>query len=133
MKSGHRLFCRDFAPPSKTNPALSPQDSPALPLDYETEDAILARHPPHADLALEYLDIVLSLKTHTTVSGVKGHLFKLMRPALGIETDLRERLGKIRVDPKKVKEGLQQYVEVCQEMKTRMDVSVPSSLRIELC
>ena len=54
-------------------------------------------NPRHADLALEYLSIVRSLKTRTSVSAVKGHLFKLMRPALGREKDLRERLGKIMV------------------------------------
>jgi len=54
-------------------------------------------NPRHADLALEYLSIVRSLKTRTSVSAVKGHLFKLLRPALGREKDLRERLGKIMV------------------------------------
>ncbi|KAJ7594477.1 Dus-domain-containing protein [Mycena floridula] len=80
-------------------------------------------HPPHADLALEYLAIVQSLKRRTAISAIKGHLFKLMRPALCREKDLRERLGKIQI-PKtaKLSEGaLQPYVEVCEEMKRRMD------------
>ena len=54
-------------------------------------------NPRHADLALEYLSIVRSLKTRTSVSAVKGHLFKLMRPGLVREKDLREQLGKIMV------------------------------------
>jgi len=71
---------------------------------------------PHADLALEYLDIVQGLKTKTSLSAVKGHLFKLMRPGLARELDLREQLGRIR------SEGtLDGYVQVAEEMKTRMD------------
>ncbi|KAE9399226.1 Dus-domain-containing protein [Gymnopus androsaceus JB14] len=85
--------------------------------------SLTAQHPPHADLALEYLDLVKSLKTRTALSAIKGHLFKIMRPALSRETDLRERLGKIVI-----KKGgnyadgaLQPYVDVCLEMKERMD------------
>ncbi|KAL0959509.1 hypothetical protein HGRIS_011219 [Hohenbuehelia grisea] len=82
-------------------------------------------HPRHADLALEYLSIVSTLKTRTSPSAIKGHLFKLMRPALSRETDLRERLGRVRAkegkDGRLSKEGIQEYVNIAQEMKTRMD------------
>jgi tRNA-dihydrouridine synthase 1 len=89
----------------------------------EEETAFLIRHPPHADLALEYLSIVRSLKTHTAPSAVKGHLFKLMRPGLGKETDLRERLGRTRVARDgKGKGGFGEYEAVCREMKARMEV-----------
>jgi tRNA-dihydrouridine synthase 1 len=72
---------------------------------------------PHADLALEYLEIVQNLKTKTPLSAIKGHLFKLMRPGLGRETDLRDELGKLR------SEGfVERYVEIVEEMKQRMDV-----------
>ncbi|KAJ3730028.1 dihydrouridine synthase-domain-containing protein [Lentinula guzmanii] len=83
----------------------------------------LSQHPRHADLALEYLDIVKSLKTRTSVSAIKGHLFKIMRPALSRETDLRERLGKVTIKKTgNFAEGaLQPYVDVCLEMKERMD------------
>lgn len=54
-----------------------------------------------------------------------------MRPALAREKDLRERLGRIKVkrdgDGKEggwAKGGLREYVEVCEEMKRRMDVSI---------
>lgn len=76
-------------------------------------------HLPHADLALEYLDIVQGLKTPTSLSAVKGHLFKLLRPALARETDLRDELSKVR-GPR----SLERYVEVVREMKQRMDVSI---------
>ena len=74
-------------------------------------------HLPHADLALEYLRIVKGLKTKTSLSAIKGHLFKLMRPGLARELDLRDRLGKIKGgDP------VDEYLEVVEEMKKRMDV-----------
>ncbi|KAH7888536.1 dihydrouridine synthase-domain-containing protein [Phlebopus sp. FC_14] len=73
-------------------------------------------HLPHADLAIEYLKIVQSLKTKISLSAVKGHLFKIMRPALAREKDLREQLSKIS-GPRAV----DRYIEVAQEMKSRMD------------
>lgn len=94
-----------------------PKD-PADPVDFPTEAVDLLAHPPHADLALEYLSIVKLLKTTTALSAVKGHLFKLMRPALGIEKDLRDRLGKIRGGP----QALEEYTAICQEMQIRMKV-----------
>lgn len=86
---------------------------------------IMTLHPPHADLALEYLSIVQSIKTKTSVSAIKGHLFKLMRPALAREKDLREQLGKIQIKRNAdfKKGALQPYVDVCVEMKQRMEVS----------
>ena len=72
-------------------------------------------HPPHADLALEYLDIVSGQRTPTPPSGIKGHLFKLLRPALAREMDLRDALGQLRGS------DLMPYYEVVWEMKRRMD------------
>ena len=76
-------------------------------------------HLPHADLALEYLDIVQDLETRTALSAVKGHLFKIMRPALAREPDLREKLSKISGP-----DGIVRYVEVAREMQSRMEVRV---------
>lgn len=78
-------------------------------------------HLPHADLALEYLEIVQGLKTPTSLSSVKGHLFKLIRPALARETDLRDELSTVR-GPRSV----ERYVDVVRRMKERMDVSAPA-------
>lgn len=72
-------------------------------------------HPQHGDLALEYLDIVSSQKTPTPPSAIKGHLFKLLRPALSREIDLRDALGQLRGP------DLASYYEVVREMKRRMD------------
>ncbi|KAF9778263.1 dihydrouridine synthase-domain-containing protein [Thelephora terrestris] len=73
-------------------------------------------HLPHADLALEYLQIVKELKTKTLPSAIKGHMFKLMRPGLARELDLRDRLGRIKGD-----DPVDEYLEVVEEMKKRMD------------
>ena len=74
-------------------------------------------HPHHTDLALEYLSIVRELQTKPSPSAIKGHLFKLMRPGLVRETDLRERLGRIRGDC-----TIDVYFEIVREMKIRMEV-----------
>lgn len=105
------------------NPALfagigHPINSPT----YDSDEQILIRHPRHVDLALEYLEIVKGLKTITSPSGIKGHLFKIMRPGLVKEQDVREKLGKVKISPKKMMECIQAYVDVCNEMKERMEV-----------
>ncbi|KAG2033005.1 Dus-domain-containing protein [Suillus americanus] len=93
------------------NPALFAPASPENP-----SSTLTGAHPPHADLALEYLAIVKSLKTPTSTSAVKGHLFKIMHPALSRETDLRERLGRIRGS-----NVVEEYIEIAKEMKERME------------
>ena len=93
------------------------------PFDSTTYDSeILVRHPRHADLALEYLSIVRNLKSATSVSAIKGHLFKIMRPGLIRELDLRESLGRVKINQKKLKEQLSAYILICEEMKVRMEV-----------
>ncbi|KAJ7490902.1 Dus-domain-containing protein [Mycena latifolia] len=97
----------------------------------EDDAALLVRHPPHGALALEYLSIVQGLSTATGVSAIKGHLFKILRPALMRHPDLRERLGRVKVDqPRRAKErapgepfwksGLEPYMEVVTEMAERL-------------
>lgn len=95
------------------------------PYDSTTYDSeTLERHPRHADLALEYLSIVRDLKSATSVSAIKGHLFKIMRPGLIRELDLREKLGRVKINQKKLKEQLSAYTLICEEMKIRMEVCV---------
>jgi tRNA-dihydrouridine synthase 1 len=114
-----------------SSPSTSLSLSPSDP-DYLSDEQILLRQPRHCDLALEYLDIVLSQKTPTTASGVKGHLFKIMRPGLVKEKDLREKLGKVKVNPKTPRAGYEEYVRVCQDLKERMEVHVLTSLSSQL-
>jgi len=74
----------------------------------------------HADLALEYLDIVKSLKTPISLGAIKSHLFKLFRPSLDLNKDLRDRLGKIHGKPGS-SEWMEEFTVVTKEMKQRMD------------
>ena len=110
---------------SSTSLSLLPSDP-----NYLSDEQILLRQPRHCDLAIEYLDIVLSQKTPTALSAVKGHLFKIMQPGLGKEKDLRERLGKIKVDPKSPKPGYEEYLRVCKELKQRMEVRLQFNRRL---
>ena len=114
MSAEGQLYNAALFAPAQTTP--SSQSSP-LALDTDL-------HLPHADLALDYLSIVKALKTKTTMSALKGHLFKLMRPALSRETDLQERLGKVRNSDRAIDE----YSEVVEEMKTRMEVGLRRNL-----
>ncbi|KAJ6630381.1 dihydrouridine synthase-domain-containing protein [Mycena sp. CBHHK59/15] len=125
------------------NPALFAGLAPAPPTpadaDADADAALLARYPPHVALAQEYLSIVRSLRTATAASAVKGHLFKILRPALVRHPDLRERLGRVRVDQnQKAKAqvegapfwatGLEPYVEIVAEMEQRMAVDAERAL-----
>ncbi|KAJ6606016.1 Dus-domain-containing protein [Mycena vulgaris] len=111
------------APVASSDPTTAP--------DTDADAALLARHPPQAALAQEYLAIAQSLQTVTGASAIKGHLFKILRPALVRHPDLRERLGRVRVDQhQRGKErvagapfweaGLEPYVEVVREMAERL-------------
>lgn len=81
----------------------------------------------HANLALEYLEIVKSLKTPTSSGAIKAHLFKLYRPALDRNKDLRDQLGKVHGKPGS---NVEDFFAIAREMKLRMDVS---RIRSTLC
>jgi len=112
MSAEGQLYNATLFAPAQPPTSSSPPPSRSSPLAFDT-----GLHLPHADLALEYLSIVKSLKTKTPVGAVKGHLFKMMSPGLSRETDLRERLGKVRNSELAIDE----YVEVVREMKARME------------
>ncbi|KAJ7071780.1 Dus-domain-containing protein [Mycena belliarum] len=120
-------------------PIASSSESPGADIDADTDASLLSRHPPHATIALEYLSIVQSLHTATSASAVKGHLFKILRPALVRHLDLRERLGRVRVDQqRRGKEravgepfwakGLEPYVAIVTEMSERLARDAESEL-----
>ncbi|KAK0207122.1 dihydrouridine synthase-domain-containing protein [Desarmillaria ectypa] len=102
-----------------------------VPTDVEefTNHKLLEQHVPHVDLALEYLSIVQSLKTHTSISAIKGHLFKILRPGLSHDKDLREKLGRtlIKKDQDWRRGGLQPYIDVCLELKERMEANAKAA------
>ncbi|KAG5649273.1 hypothetical protein H0H81_004911 [Sphagnurus paluster] len=116
---------------SPAGPRTEPPSSSELPLE--------TTNPPLAPLALEYLAIVRSQRTRTSPSAVKGHLFKILRPALAQPAyhDLRERLGRVRaVAPRRLgekdkeKDGeeateqwvwVDEYVRICEEARGRLE------------
>ncbi|CEL59113.1 tRNA-dihydrouridine synthase 1 [Rhizoctonia solani AG-1 IB] len=102
--------------------------NPALFAGLPPDSTLKTGPRDHTDLAIEYLEIVKELKTDTAPSAVKGHLFKLMRPALGREVDLRERIGKVNPkgpgkskEYKKSREWVDEYLKIVKELKTRME------------
>ncbi|KZT64069.1 Dus-domain-containing protein [Daedalea quercina L-15889] len=90
---------------------------PASPLP--TSTYLTGTHPRHTTLALEYLDIVKTQQTQTPLRCVKGHLFKLLKPALSRETDLRDRLGRVRYE-KPETAMWDKYEEIVKELDERM-------------
>ena len=101
------------------SPASFTLDDPTLPSTW-CIPSDTGLHLPHTRLALEYLDIVKSLKTHTKTGAVKGHLFKLLRPALGREIDLREQLGRVFGGHKTGPDVWTKYEAIVREMDERM-------------
>ena len=111
------------------NPCLfqpSPSTFEPVASTSAASEYLTGHHPRNTHLALEYLTIVKSQKTLTTPSAVKGHLFKLLRPALAKYTDVRERLGRIRIErAERDKEGgtaWDKYEEIVQELDERLEV-----------
>ncbi|KAG8695655.1 hypothetical protein FRC09_009015 [Ceratobasidium sp. 395] len=101
--------------------------NPALFAGLTSESSLTMGPRDHTAMALEYLDIVRSLKTETAPSAVKGHLFKLLRPALARETDLRDRLGKVmqkgtgRGKGVRDREWVDDYAQIVREVQERME------------
>ncbi|KAG8702518.1 hypothetical protein FRC08_003441 [Ceratobasidium sp. 394] len=105
--------------------------NPALFAGLPSGSTLIHGPRDHTSLALEYLEIVRGLKTETAPSAVKGHLFKLLRPALGRETDLREKLGKVmqkgtgRGKGLRDREWVDDYAQIVREVQERMEVRNP--------
>ena len=99
--------------------SFSHDDDPTLPSTW-CIPSDTGLHLPHTRLALEYLAFVKTQKTQTKMSAVKGHLFKLLRPALARETDLRERLGRVVGGHKAGIEVWEKYEAIVKELDERM-------------
>ena len=119
-------------PSSASSPGGSAGPSTSLASQYLT-----GSHPRNTSLALEYLAIVKSQKTLTTPSAVKGHLFKLLRPALARYPDLRERMGKVRVErTERDKDGgsaWDRYEDIIRELDVRLEVGIFACTRCGPC
>ncbi|PCH34469.1 Dus-domain-containing protein [Wolfiporia cocos MD-104 SS10] len=105
--------------PSTSAPAASADPSPRPLSSYLT-----GAHPRHTHLALEYLSLVNAQRTPTSPSAVKGHLFKLLRPALARHTDLRDRLGRVRIDKADSAAAWTQYADIVRELDARLEEDV---------
>jgi len=110
------------------NPTILTSSSTPLPPDFPESLRQQLSLPdegsfylPHPFLARQYLEIVKSLKTPTAPSAIKGHLFKLMRPALGIEKDLRDRLGMAKGKSAGL---IAEYEDIVEEMDNRMKIAM---------
>lgn len=79
--------------------------------------------PSLARMAHEYLDIVTQLRTPTSSSAIKAHLFRLCRPGLEVHRDLREALGKSRFDHTATGEArIATYRAFVTELERRLDL-----------
>lgn len=111
--------------PSILNGLLGPPVYPSIPehLPKLKSDSYMSdpEHLPCPLIALEYLEIVRLQETNTTLSALKGHLFKILRPALMQNIDLRDRMGEIRKTPASWQDGsLQPWIDICEELWRRM-------------
>ncbi len=84
-------------------------------------------HPPLTLLANRYLDIVESLKTTTGVSAIRGHLFRILKPVLDTDDDLRVMIAQARMMPV---DGLADFREVVREIERRCQVGLTPRPRI---
>jgi tRNA-dihydrouridine synthase 1 len=77
-------------------------------------------YPPIHVLAHHYLDIVDRLKTRTSGSAIKAHLFRVLKPGLERHPDIRNRLGEMFL---REGTGLGGYRALIDELKEKLAVS----------
>ncbi|WVN88473.1 uncharacterized protein L203_103684 [Cryptococcus depauperatus CBS 7841] len=73
-------------------------------------------HPPITLLARRYLDIVESLKTPTAGSAIKSHLFRLLKPILDTDEELRVQIANCRWS-----EGMKGFREIIDDIESRCE------------
>ena len=71
-------------------------------------------NPPVWQMAKEYLEICQTIPTK--IAYIRGHLFKIYRPALPFHTDLREQLAKINT--------LEEMFALSEELRERLMVNI---------
>jgi hypothetical protein len=99
---------------------LHPQGNLSNPTLFVPEDSPLT-YPPIHIIAHHYLDIVDRLKTRTTGSAIKAHLFRILKPGLEKHVDLRNKLGEMWM---REGTGMGGYRGLIDELKERMAVSI---------
>lgn len=71
-------------------------------------------HPPITLLAHRYLDIVEALETPTAGSAIKAHLFRLLKPVLDTDEELRVQIATCRWS-----EGMHGFREIIRDIERR--------------
>lgn len=71
-------------------------------------------NPPVWQMAKEYLEICQTVPTK--ISYIRGHLFKIYRPALSYHTDIREQLAKVNT--------LEEMFALSEELRERLMVNI---------
>ncbi|WWC57703.1 uncharacterized protein I303_100237 [Kwoniella dejecticola CBS 10117] len=69
-------------------------------------------HPPITVLANRYIDIVSSLKSHTAGSAIKSHMFRMLKPVLDTNEELR-----IRIAQCPYSEGMTEFRKLIQDIE----------------
>jgi tRNA-dihydrouridine synthase 1 len=77
---------------------MSAEGNLSNPAIFMPQDHALA-YPSSILLALRYLDIVDGLKTRTAGSAVKAHMFRLLKPLLADDEDLRQIIARTGLAP----------------------------------
>ncbi|KAK8844667.1 hypothetical protein IAR55_006516 [Kwoniella newhampshirensis] len=75
-------------------------------------------HPPLTLLASRYLDIVESLKTATAGSAIKAHLFRLLKPVLDTDEELR-----IKIAACTWSDGLGGFRDIIRDIEGRVEAA----------
>ncbi|WRT63315.1 uncharacterized protein IL334_000220 [Kwoniella shivajii] len=75
-------------------------------------------HPPITVLANRYLDIVESLKSTTAGSAIKAHMFRLLKPVLDTDEELRIRIAQCPYN-----NGMGGFRELINEIEKRCEPS----------
>lgn len=81
-------------------------------------------HPSVFLLANRYLDIVDSLKTRTSPSAVKSHLFRILKPALDVDESIRELIGRT---PMFADSGLEAVRAVIKTLEERLQGEIDAA------
>ncbi|WVR03179.1 hypothetical protein IAU60_000170 [Kwoniella sp. DSM 27419] len=79
-------------------------------------------HPPITVLAHRYLDIVEGLETTTSGSAIRSHLFRMLKPILDTDEELR-----IRIASCQYQDGMGQFRELIREIERRCESSVATA------
>ncbi|WWC97468.1 hypothetical protein V866_004348 [Kwoniella sp. B9012] len=76
-------------------------------------------HPSITMLAHRYLDIVEALQSHTSRSAIKSHMFRLLKPVLDTNEELRVKIAQCPVG-----EGMDKFRELLKEIEKILEPTI---------